>query len=269
MRSSLVRKAVTVSTAAVVLPVVLGVGPALADKQSAPGQSKKAAAEQSDSSGKPAAEKDEPGGQPTDPSGSSDNPDGTFQGKSTSTPDQDGTGADNGLDNNDKTGPGTDGNNGCGNEPRDVTPIDDDNNGKCLGLNKERQQAPDVQQPPTGGGGTGGTGGGTGGSGGGTVAPTVVAPATDRPADVGVLSAGLELLGAPAVASRALGAPAVVSRPLGAPAARVGNESAVMASGTPAALPFTGADTGLVALTAVIAIGAGGGLLVAARRRTV
>ncbi|MFP5218512.1 MAG: hypothetical protein ACLGIG_02065 [Actinomycetes bacterium] len=253
-------RAAAVATTAAVLPVAVLIAPAAA----APPGDKPA--------GKPTAQADgEPRGkgvgsqQPIDRSGSSDNPDGTFQGKSGSTPDQDGTGADNGADNNDKTGPGTDGNNGCGNEPRDsAATVDDDNNGRCLGLTKTRA---DADAPPTGGAVLAH----------GQPVPSVAAPVETTP--TAVLSGGLvapvtDRPAAPVdgrsesvdVLSAAFGAqPAVVDA--AAMPAWLESGVASQAVASPTTLPFTGADTVVLAALAVGGIAAGSTLLLVARRR--
>lgn len=65
----------------------------------------------------------------------------------TARPDQDGIGADHGAVDDDKI---YDHDNGCGNDRDDpVSPGEDDNNGRCRGLNKQPQQPPEQpQQPP-------------------------------------------------------------------------------------------------------------------------
>lgn len=97
-------------------------------KATAPGQVKKVVVAESNGSG------DKAGG-------------GESNGKNEARPDQDGVGMDRGEDNDDKQ---WDGNNGCGNDKLDPnSPGEDDNNGKCKGLNKGGgDKPPIVDEPP-------------------------------------------------------------------------------------------------------------------------
>jgi hypothetical protein len=251
--------------------------------EQAPGQQKQAeqAPAEQENQGQAKKAEQEPTPPPeeeNDPSGSSpdDNPDGDFQGKSPSTPDQDGIGNDNGVDNNDKTGEGTDGNNGCGNEPREAAPQDggrpteDDNNGNCGGLDREDKDTTPVDEDedttpvvedeePT---------------------PVVEEEATDVLDNVVTVPTAPVQADRPTVEDaavldnvlvRAVATPNVFM-PFTSVSASVKPEAAVAATAvrgtiSPTTLPFTGAENEMVALVALTSLAAGGGMVLAARRR--